>query len=187
MKKIAICADNVMLLPFKKNHVPNTVRWVNNPQIMYLIDRSPEPVTIAGCYRWFRGVSKDRAKAVFAIIESTGMAHIGNCGLFDINHRSKKAKLWMYVGEKRFWERGFGREALSKLLRYGFERLHLNRIYLYVVEGNERARKLYESMGFVKEGVFRDSTFLKGGYRDTFHYGILKSEYRKRFKHGRKK
>ena len=171
---------NVKLIPFGKDHVPKTVEWVNDEEIIKLTDRSSEPVTLEGCYKWYDDIAQDSTKKLLAIITDDGRSHIGNCGLFEIDKRSKKAKLWIYIGEKDHWGKGLGRKALKQLLDLGFQDLDLNRIYLYIVEDNTRAQKLYESMGFVKEGVCRGDTFIEGRYKDTIYYGLLKEEYMSR-------
>ncbi|MFQ5953189.1 MAG: GNAT family N-acetyltransferase [Candidatus Omnitrophota bacterium] len=177
----------VKLVAFERCHVPKTVEWVNDAEMIKLIDRSSEPVTIEGCYKWCDNILEDKTKKMFAITTGDSGVHIGNCGLFEIDNRSRKAKLWIYIGDKEMWHKGLGREALEQLIAYGFENLDLNKIYLYVVEDNERAQKLYKSAGFSKEGVFRKDTFLEGRFKDAVYYGLLKNEFNKRKNHDQAK
>jgi len=149
-----------------------------------LIDRAPTPVTRRGCYRWYDDIRRDRTRVQFAIEQGKKGLHIGNCGLCDISERSKKAKLWIYIGVKRLWDKGFGREALEQLMSFGFEQLGLNRIYLYVVEDNSRAKRFYKAAGFKREGLFRQDTFLEGRFKNTIYYSMLKKEFEKRKYHG---
>jgi RimJ/RimL family protein N-acetyltransferase len=170
----------VELVPFKRCFVAKTVEWVNDLEIINLIDRSPKPVTLEECYKWCDDILEDSKKTMFAILTEKKKLHIGNCGLFEIDERSRKAKLWIYIGEKSMWNKNLGRDALEQLVIYGFDELKLNRIYLYVVEGNKRAQELYQSAGFSKEGVLRQDTFLEGEFKDTMYYGILKDEFNKK-------
>ena len=171
--------SKIRLVPFEKEHVANTVEWVNDKEIISLIDRASDVVTLQGCNEWLEDILKDEGKEMFAITTTDGV-HVGNCGLFEISKRSKKAKLWIYIGEKSLWGQGLGRKALDELLDYGFNKIGLNKIYLYVVANNTRAQKLYESAGFIKEGVFKQDTFLGGEFMDTVYYGILKEQFKKR-------
>lgn len=52
---------------------------------------------------------------------------------------------------------GLGRRIVRELMRIVFEDLHAHRFYLDVYEDNARARRLYESLGFVYEGVMREA------------------------------
>lgn len=73
--------------------------------------------------------------------------------------------------------RGFGKEAVALLARYCFEVLELHRLWLTVLKGNEPARRLYRRLGFVTEGISRDS-FKEGGHYLSMHVmSLLASEY----------
>ncbi|HEV2093415.1 MAG TPA: GNAT family protein [Rubrobacter sp.] len=74
--------------------------------------------------------------------------------------------------------RGYGRAALRLLGERAFGGLGAHRLWLDVKEGNARARGLYESEGFVKEGVLRDSLWTGEEYESLVVMSILESEYR---------
>jgi RimJ/RimL family protein N-acetyltransferase len=72
---------------------------------------------------------------------------------------------------------GYGRAAVRFIKKYVFEELGFHRLWLEVLENNERAYQLYKSEGFVDEGVHRES--LRQG--ETFFslrvLSMLSSEY----------
>ena len=74
--------------------------------------------------------------------------------------------------------RGYGRAALKLVKDCAFEDLGAHRLWLHVFEYNARARRLYESEGFVVEGTTRDSVWTQDGYRSLVIMSILESEYR---------
>ena len=73
--------------------------------------------------------------------------------------------------------KGFGRQILRWVKAFVFERLSYRRLWLDVLEGNERARRLYESEGFVTEGVLRDSWWTGDEYASMVMMSILESEH----------
>ncbi|MGA7107042.1 MAG: GNAT family protein, partial [Terracidiphilus sp.] len=75
--------------------------------------------------------------------------------------------------------RGLGRKILANLLQLAFEDLHAHRLFLDVFEDNARARHLYESLGFVYEGVMRDAALRDGHYFNLHLMSMLESEYHK--------
>lgn len=79
-------------------------------------------------------------------------------------------------GEKSYWDQGCGREAVGLMLRYRFNTLNLNRIYLRVYETNQRAIRAYKRAGFVHEGRMRQARFQDGGYIDVLLMAVLRSE-----------
>jgi RimJ/RimL family protein N-acetyltransferase len=75
--------------------------------------------------------------------------------------------------------RGYGRIAVEYVKHFAFEESGAHRLYLEVVAQNSRARRLYESCGFVLEGTWRDGfRDIDGRYSDLCAYGILASEAR---------
>ena len=74
---------------------------------------------------------------------------------------------------------GFGREAIRLLKQLCFELFHFHRLWLDVYDDNERAINLYESEGFVKEGILRENIKSESGYRSQRIYSMLENEYRR--------
>jgi RimJ/RimL family protein N-acetyltransferase len=62
-------------------------------------------------------------------------------------------------------------------LKYGFNTLNLNRIFLHVFETNPRAIRAYEKAGFSHEGRKRQAEFKNGTYVDILMMSVLKDEY----------
>jgi len=72
---------------------------------------------------------------------------------------------------------GLGHEAVSLLLEYGFEELRLHRVRADCLATNEASRGLLESLGFSREGQFREAMFQDGAHVDVLRYGLLETEW----------
>jgi RimJ/RimL family protein N-acetyltransferase len=81
------------------------------------------------------------------------------------------------VGHPDDRHRGYGTEAISRLLRHAFETLGLNRIGLSVFDFNEEAISAYEKLGFAFEGRFRSAIKRSDGFHDAILMSILKTEW----------
>ena len=80
-----------------------------------------------------------------------------------------------------YWGQGIGREAVQEVVRFGFERLGLNRIEAETIEDNHESRKLLDKLGFVCEGIRRGYSLEDDAkYHGSAIYGLLKSEYKPR-------
>ncbi len=83
----------------------------------------------------------------FAIDTLTG-EHIGNCTYFNIDTRRKEAELGIVIGNKNHWGKGYGREAVTLLLKHIFESSDFERVYLYTLDWNLRAQASFKHCGF---------------------------------------
>ena len=106
-------------------------------------------------------------------------ASLGNSGLHQIASLHCHAEWGIFIGRPEEWGKGYGREVARTMLRYGFDTLNLNRIYLRVNADNERGIKAYEAAGFEREGVLRSQTFVEGKYVDMVMMGVLRDEWRR--------
>jgi len=83
----------------------------------------------------------------FAIVTVDGK-HIGNCSCFNIDSLNRQAEIGIMVGEKEYWDQGYGTEALLIMLNYIFRYTDLNRIHLKTLDWNVRAQKCFQKCGF---------------------------------------
>jgi diamine N-acetyltransferase len=74
--------------------------------------------------------------------------------------------------------KGYGREVLRAVKQMAFAELKAHRLWLDVREHNERARRLYESEGFVAEGMLRECVSVGGGWESLVLMSVLEQEYR---------
>ena len=72
---------------------------------------------------------------------------------------------------------GYGTEAAQLITEYGFNQLNYHRIYARAHADNEPSCRVWEKLGFEKEGEFRDHTFTQGEYKDVVYYGVLEGEW----------
>ena len=77
-------------------------------------------------------------------------------------------------------ERGLGRRILEELIQIVFVDLRAHRMFLDVYEDNARARHLYESLGFVYEGIMREAAERDGKYCSLHLMSMLNREYAQR-------
>ena len=121
--------------------------------------------------------ANEMLKHMFVIVDSETDQLIGWCSLFFRTPENRHAMLAIMIGEKEYWGRGYGQEAVALLLDYGFNVLNMNSIELGVYAFNKRAIRCYEKIGFQRIGVQRESRILAGVKHDTVLMDILASEF----------
>lgn len=102
---------------------------------------------------------------------------IGLIGLYMVLQPQREAFMGVQIGEREYWGKGYGTDALQVLLRYAFGELNLARISLSVLEGNERAMRSYEKCGFKYEGRERQAWAYEGRRWDEIYMGLLREEW----------
>lgn len=73
---------------------------------------------------------------------------------------------------------GYGREALNLLLKWTFDVKKFHRVWIDCKEYNSVALHLYESAGFVREGVLREIILTDGVYENLIVLGMLDREFK---------
>ena len=81
------------------------------------------------------------------------------------------------IGEREYWGKGYGTDAMRLIVQYGFIELNLRRVSLGLHAYNERALKSYEKIGFKMEGRMRDEGLRDGVRFDSLWMGILREEW----------
>ena len=109
-------------------------------------------------------------------IEADGVC-IGQCALFQFDAVAQSCALGITIGDKGYWGRGYGSDAIRLLLDYAFRLRNIRRIYLTVNSTNERAIGAYRRCGFVEEGRLRQHVWSAGQYIDLVNMGILRDEW----------
>jgi RimJ/RimL family protein N-acetyltransferase len=109
-------------------------------------------------------------------IEAEGQ-FIGHCGLFQFDEVAHTCALGITIGDRAYWGRGYGRDALRLLLDYAFRLRNFRRVHLTVNSTNERAIRAYRACGFVEEGRLRQHVWSDGRYIDLVHMGLLRDEW----------
>lgn len=92
---------------------------------------------------------------------------IGSVYLRDIDREKKEAEYGVFIGEEDALGRGYGVRAAKLMLEYGFNTLHLEKIFLRVLEDNAGARKSYTKAGFQVIENKRESVELEQGVRNV--------------------
>ncbi len=83
------------------------------------------------------------------------------------------------LGERKYWSKGYGTDAMRIILRYAFTELNLHRVSLDTFEYNPRAIRSYEKAGFKIEGRVRQLLNREGRRWDVIYMGILREEWEK--------
>ncbi|MDO8753457.1 MAG: GNAT family protein [Anaerolineales bacterium] len=174
-----IVGERIRLRAVEREDVNKFHEWVNDPEVtrglsLYL------PMSMTDEENWFNAMTKRAQNEKALAIEVRKGKHwklIGNCAVFGIEQVNRSAELGIMIGDKSEWNKGYGSEAMTLLVRHCFETLNLNRAFLRVYTENIRAVRSYEKAGFVLEGRLREAVYKIGKYEDVLMMSVLRSEW----------
>jgi len=85
-------------------------------------------------------------------IDALDGRHIGNCSMFNFDILNNSAETGILIGEKAYWDRGYGSDALNTFLQHVFDTSSIQRVMLRTLDWNQRAQKCFEKCGFRPSG-----------------------------------
>ena len=172
-----IKGKKIKLRALEKNDLEKWVRWLNDAEVTKFTTII-YPFSMEEEEEWYRKTTADQNIKNFIIETLKGKA-IGGISLNKINWKDRNAELGIVIGEKDFWNKGYGTDAVRTLLDFTFSEMNLHRIYLRVFAYNKRALRAYEKCGFKVEGEIRDDIFRDGRYHNSYFMGILSGDFKK--------
>lgn len=175
-----IYGERVRLRAPERSDLSQFVEWFNDPEVREGI-LMILPLSLAREEKWFDDMIKKPEEEQVLVIEielEEKWIIIGTCGFFGFDWRCRSAEVGIVIGEKTYWNQGYGTETMRMMLKHGFDSLNLNRIALDVYDSNRRAIRAYEKAGFIREGIKRQGMFKDGRYIDIIMMSVLRSEWK---------
>ena len=155
------------LVPLDKGrHLDNCVAWLNDPAVTGFLDTGYRPLTRLAEEEWFdRAMSGSSSDVTFAI-ETLAGEHLGNCGIFDIDHRHGHGTTGLFIGRRDLWGQGYGTDAMQVRTRYAFDVLGLRLLLSWVQADNAGCLRALGKTGYVEIGRVPQMKWARGAYRD---------------------
>jgi RimJ/RimL family protein N-acetyltransferase len=171
-------SERVYLRPLEEGDFPVCAAWLNDPRVTHYLFYGQLPVSASDVRELFFR-QKQNGDVVFIIVEKRTKKPIGWSGLHDIHPRSHKAEFRIVIGDTRVWGKGIGTEVTELMTFYGFDRLHLHRVYLGYTAENTQAGAVYAKVGYKQEGVLRDDIYRNSRFYDCVRMALLRDAYYK--------
>ncbi len=158
----------------------NFSRWNQDTEWLRLLDTDPPRLLSVKKWReWLeKGLERGTPDELFFAIRTLDKdVLIGFIGLFDFFQQHGDTLVAIALGEREYWGKGYGTDAMRVMLRYAFNELNLRRVGLIVFDYNPRAMRSYEKAGFIPEGRIRGAILREGRRWDWLYMGIMRQEW----------
>ncbi|KOO52028.1 GNAT family N-acetyltransferase [Viridibacillus arvi] len=168
--------ERIYLRTLKESDAPIVLGNTTDEEIRYMTGTKSN-FTLNQIKAHINNLNNDSSRYDFAICLKESDQMIGELSIFEIDEEDKKAGFRISMSSIKLTGKGYGTEAIIIVLRFVFEELKLNRLQLEVFSHNLRGIRVYEKVGFVKEGVLRESLYYNGTYSDEIIMSILRKDY----------
>jgi len=176
MKVPFLTGEKVYLRPVEEKDIELVYQGKNDPAVretLFLFF----PMTLEQVKEELHTWTNSKEIILFTICRKEDEKPVGQTAFVRIDYVSRAAVFYISIYDSSEWSKGYGGEATKLMVDYAFDILNLNRIQLHVFADNVAAVKVYEKVGFVKEGVLRQAMYHHGKYCDFYVMGILREEW----------
>ncbi len=115
----------------------------------------------------------------FMLFDKKSGKAIGKSGFHNWYKEHSRAELGYRMIDETMKGKGIMSEAIAEIIRYGFEKMNLNRIEAYVSPQNEPSLRLMNRNNFTREGLLRSHFYKNGKMEDSICFSLLQNEYHK--------
>jgi RimJ/RimL family protein N-acetyltransferase len=156
------------------NDAEKFAEWLNDLEVTVNLTLYPSVINTENEKIFLENLSKEHN---YSIIDTSADKLIGTCGFLGLDHLNQTGEVGIFIGDKNYWNKGYGTEALTLLLDYGFKALNLHNVLLRVYAFNERAKRCYEKIGFKPIGKRREALRRGGKTYDIILLDLLYTEF----------
>jgi len=151
--KVSICHKSLA-------DAPDNYAWQTDPELTHLTATQPLTTSFSDYLLNYIVQIRNRQliKHQFAI-KTRDSKHIGNCAYYGINESKGEAEIGIIIGNRNYWDKGYGSDAVTTLINHIFLKTKLKRIYLKTLDSNKRAQQCFYKCGFTLYG-----SLVKDGY-----------------------
>lgn len=174
--------EKCRLEPFVERHLndPAYLGWLHDAEVVRSLNlpaylETPVPFEEVAAYCDSLWCSPN--DLFFALHLASDGTFVGTVKAGHVNWYAGTADIGIMIGRKDVWGRGIASEALGLLAAHLFETAGLRRLTAGVMANNPAMIRVFEKLGFRREGVFREQDRLGNEYIDHIHLGCLKAEF----------
>lgn len=152
--------------------IQNEYSWRVDPELSRLDATKPMTMPYEDFFRYSKEEMQfPNYRSKRLAVETLEGVHIGNIMYYDLNMQNRQAELGIMIGDKDYWNSGYGTDTVNTLLRHLFTILELDRVYLHTLSWNYRAQASFAKSGFK---LVRN---VKRGGQDFILMEVLRSDW----------
>lgn len=173
----AVEGRQVELRTITREDLPVIWRLYGDPEVRRFLGAGVKPVYPEDEEEWYARIRSSRDTVAYAVTVRGSDRVVGVVDIHWIDAAARHGAIGYWIG-RQYWGRGYATEAVSLMLRYGFEWLGLNKVWARVYEYNKASIRVLEKNGFRLAGRLRRHVYAPGrGLVDLLIYEVLREEW----------
>ena len=145
--------------------------WLNDAEVNKYLE-VPKVNNLSDLIEYVKTTVENRV-LFWAITLKETNKHIGNIKIDPLNLKHGFGEYGILMGDRSEWGKGYAKESSVAVIEYCFQTLGLRKINLGVIDKNEAAIKLYKSLNFVTEGVYKKHVRFENDYCDVLRMALF--------------
>ncbi|HOW31850.1 MAG TPA: GNAT family N-acetyltransferase [Bacteroidales bacterium] len=165
--------ERLIMRPFAVTDGPIVRELAGNVKVAENTLNMPYPYPEGEAEKWIATHNAEfieKRNLVLAICNKDNSLLIGCIGL-QFNLALGNAELGYWIGEP-YWNKGYATEAARAMIRYGFKKLGLHKIFANVYVTNPASAKVLKNCGMKQEGYLEKHIRHWGSYKDILVFGV---------------
>jgi RimJ/RimL family protein N-acetyltransferase len=159
--------EKARLVPLDRDrHLENCYRWLNDPEVTEFLAIGDFPLSRLAEVDFFDRMEKSGETDIVFAIETLNGKHIGMSGIHQISYRHGRGTTGTFIGDKDFWNKGFGTDSARIRTKYAFEVVGLRLLVSGVYGSNLRSLAMLKRAGYVEAGRIPRYWWKRGKWED---------------------
>ena len=150
---LLLTGNKVKLRPKRLVDAINDYQWRRDDELCRLDATRPTGCSFEEYLKLTAETPYNFGRSCHLAIENMDGKHIGNCSYFNVDDVAREAEIGIMIGDKSYWDQGYGADALITVLNYIFTQTNLKRVYLKTLQWNIRAQNCFKKCGFTPCGL----------------------------------
>lgn len=176
---MSIQTDRLIIRPLELDDAPDLFEYMSDPVVTEFAIGYPHQ-TMAEAEHYVESVLNiydQNYPSIWGICLKPDPTVISTCGFELYFEEHKRAEIG-FAFSKSVWGQGIATEAVSTLIKHGFETYNFNRIEAISNPKSIASQRVLEKCGFTKEGLLKEYIWSREEPKDVYLYRILKSDFK---------
>ncbi len=174
-----ITGELIGLRAVERTDLPLLRDWRNIPEFRKNF-REYRELSLENQELWLKSITDNPKNYMFVIERLSDQKPLGAAGLLYVDWVARYADFSFYIGYENTYidDLGYAQEAAELLIKYGFETLNLNKVWMELYEFDHRKIDFFtKKFNFKQDALLRQNCFADGKYWNSLIISLLREEH----------